>query len=265
MIARAAAGLLLAAAVALVAWRGRALSWSGALAALLVGAASVAAGWSWGLLLLLYFALSVLLSRVRAAERERRTGDIVAKGGPRDAWQVVANGGVFAAGALLASVGEPSAWSAVALGALAAATADTWATEIGTLAGTPPRSILSLRRVPPGTSGGVSFPGSAAMLAGALFVAVTGAALSLSAPLAAVAAGGVAGALADSLLGATLQERRWCAVCSVGTERVVHGCGTTTVRGGGLPWLDNDAVNLAATVVGAAVAVLLATTFTSRA
>lgn len=263
MIARAAAGLLLAGLAALVARRARALSWSGALAALLVGASAVAAGWSWGLLLLLYFALSVLLSRVRAADRERRTGGIVAKGGPRDARQVLANGGVFAAGVLLATLGDPSSWSAVALGALAAATADTWATEVGTIAGGAPRSILTRTPVPAGTSGGVSIAGSVAMVAGALFIAAIGAALSLPAPLAAVACGGVAGALADSLLGATLQERRWCAACSQGTERVVHGCGTATVRGGGLPGLDNDAVNLAATALGGAVAALMALTLAS--
>ena len=51
--------------------------------------------------------------------------------------QVLANGGVFALAALLGAVlGSPwpAAGSRAALGALAASAADTWATEIGTLA-----------------------------------------------------------------------------------------------------------------------------------
>ena len=34
----------------------------------------------------------------------------------------------------------------------------------------------------------------------------------------------------------------------------LHGCGTATVRRRGLAWLNNDAVNLAATASGAALA-----------
>ena len=96
------------------------------------------------------------------------------------------------------------------------------------------------------------------MLAGALTVALVARWLNLTDALAAVALAGVAGALMDSLLGATLQERRWCDACSRATERAVHDCGAPTRRAGGLGALDNDAVNLAATVTGAAVAALLA-------
>jgi uncharacterized membrane protein len=53
-----------------------------------------------------------------------------------------------------------------------------------------------------------------------------------------------------------LQERRWCASCELSTERRIHDCGTTTIQKGGMPWMNNDAVNLFATVIGGAVAVL---------
>ena len=67
--------------------------------------------------------------------------------------------------------------------------------------------------------------------------------------------GGLApGSLVDSLLGATLQARRWCARCSVSTEQMTHACGETTDLAGGLRWLDNDGVNLVSTLAGAAVA-----------
>jgi uncharacterized membrane protein len=94
------------------------------------------------------------------------------------------------------------------------------------------------------------------MLLGAAFIAYLASALGLTyvAPLVLVA--GVAGALGDSVIGAMLQERRWCASCELSTERRIHDCGTTTIRKGGMPWMNNDAVNLFATVIGGAVAVL---------
>src|SRR6185437_3658125 len=96
VIARATVGTLVAAAIALAAWRANSLSRSGALAALVVGALAIAAGWSWGGLLVIYFVSTSLLTRMGAAAKERRGGGIVEKGGARDAAQVLANGAVFA-------------------------------------------------------------------------------------------------------------------------------------------------------------------------
>lgn len=255
---RLVAGLLLASLVALLARRVRALAPSGAAAAVAIGTLAVGAGWAWGVLLVVFFAASTLISRPGAAVRAARTSQVVAKGGERDAAQVLANGGVFALAALGAMAAPHPAWAAAGLGALAAAISDTWATEVGTLARGQPRSILTGRPVPHGTSGGVSLPGTLASLAGAVFL--SGVALGLGwEPRAALAGavGGFAGATADSLLGATLQARRWCDRCAMATERNVHGCGEGTRLAGGVGWLDNDAVNVAATVVGAAMALML--------
>jgi uncharacterized membrane protein len=104
----------------------------------------------------------------------------------------------------------------------------------------------------------MSLAGSGAMVAGALCVALAARALGLTDAVAAVTAAGCAGALADTLIGATVQERRWCDACALATEQAVHVCGAPTRRAGGLAALDNDAVNLMATVVGAAAALLLA-------
>lgn len=260
MLLRAVSGLLVAAAIALLARRAGSLSTSGALAATAIGGAAVAAGWRWGALLVLYFVVMTGLSRLGAAEKSRRTMGIVAKAGRRDAMQVIANGGVFALSALLVPfAGYPvsATLSIAALGALAASAADTAATEIGTLYGGTPHSFLTLEPVPPGTSGGVSLAGSLAMIGGAFFIALAAHVLSLTGAVFAVALGGTAGAMADSLIGASFQERRWCPTCHRATERAVHDCGSITTVAGGLRGLDNDVVNLVATLIGGAVAAAL--------
>ena len=221
----------------------------------------MAAGWRWGVLLMISFVASAMLSRFRAEVKRDRTAGILQKEGSRDAIQVVANGGIFAACALLAQIsgfGANLLLSAAALGALAAATADTWATEIGTLSGHEPRSILSRKRVPRGTSGGVTLAGFVATVAGAAFIGLVAALLGFRTSMLAVIAGGIAGALTDSVLGATAQGRRWCATCELHTEQLVHICGQKTAIASGREWLDNDLVNLLCTVVGAAVAAVVA-------
>jgi len=251
MAERAAIGLLVAAIIATFARRARSLSRSGAVAATGLGALTAAAGYSWAILLIVYFASSSALSRLGSAEKERLTGAIVAKGSQRDVRQVLANGGVFAV-AVVGRLLQPGVWwTALAAGSLAASAADTWATEIGTRFGGIPRSILSGRRVPVGTSGGVTVIGSLAALAGALFLAIAALAIGWTRQAAlAATAGGVAGAVADSLFGATVQLRRWCDACELGTERVRHDCGSTTRVVGGIVGLDNDMVNLFSGIVG---------------
>lgn len=258
MTGRAALGFLLALLVALVAVRSRALTRDGGVAAVAVGTISVAAGWSWAALLVVFFVTSSALSRVRAAARERITESVVAKGGARDAVQVLANGGIFALAALLSLLLPWAGWMPLGAGAIAASTADTWSSEVGTLSPTPPRLVTSWRHVPAGSSGAVTALGLGAAVAGALLIALI--VWLVRWPLGAATAafaGGVAGALADSLLGALCQARRRCPRCGRDTERKVHSCGTTTELAGGISWLDNDGVNLLSGGVGALVALLV--------
>src|SRR4051812_12433897 len=146
MIERALLGFALACGIAIAAHRAGSLSRSGAIAAIVAGTTSVVAGWNWGALLVIYFIVSSALSHFRRREKEKLTADIVEKGGARDAVQVLANGGVFvilAFGAVYLPHASATYLTAGALGALAAATADTWGTEIGTLFGGVPRSLRS--------------------------------------------------------------------------------------------------------------------------
>ena len=258
MMDRALVGILLAGALAFSARAVRALSRGGAIAALIVGTAAVIAGWTWAILLIVFFIVSSALSRFKHAAREARIGRIVEKGDERDAIQVFANGGVFALAAVAATVTGDAVWACAATGALAAATADTWATEVGTLAGGLPRSVVSLRPVPAGTSGAITVPGTLASIAGAAMITAVAYLTGASAVPSAVFIGGLAGSLADSLVGATIQERRWCDGCSEATERRLHSCGATTRIVGGVPGARNDFVNVVCTLVGAVVAAVLA-------
>ena len=256
-LVRAIAGGLFAVAVTFLAHRARALTRSGTVAAAVVGTIAVAAGWSWGLLLLSFFVSSSALSKLGQRKKAEVAGPVIQQGGERNARQVLANGGVYALSAIGYLVFPFPLWYATAIGALAASAADTWATEIGTLFGGQPIAITSGKRVPPGTSGGVTFVGTIAAVAGAAFIAAGAALANWPVPFAAVALGGIAGAQADSLLGATLQARRWCEVCAKSTERLVHSCGATTLHAGGLAGFDNDAVNVVCSCVGALVALLV--------
>lgn len=250
-------GAVLCLLFVVTAQRLRTLSIGGAVAAAIVGSLAIAAGWSWGILLLAFFASTSGLSKLGERRKTELVGKIVQKSGARDAVQVLANGGVYA-GAALGQILFPSPiWFAIGGGALAASCADTWATEIGTLAGGMPISIVSWKRVPPGTSGGITFAGTIGMIAGALFIAVAASLASWPVPFTTLTLGGMAGALADSALGGSLQARRWCDLCAESTERTVHSCGATTRPVGGIAGFDNDSVNTVCSAIGALVALLL--------
>ena len=248
---RAVIGALLALGVAGMAWRAGSLGRSGLVAAAICGTLCAIAGWSWAALLVLYFIAASGLSWAGKAEKEARTQSIVSKAGRRDAAQVFANGGVYSIAASLTVLFAAPwlAWGAV--GALAAASSDTWATEIGVWLGRQPKSIISRTNVRPGESGGVTTAGMVGSVGGAAWVGL--AAVLLGFPrglgIASILAG-VGGSITDSVLGATLQERRWCDECAQPTERAVHLCGHTSRRVGGIQRLDNDVVNLLSTIAG---------------
>lgn len=260
MVVRIASAAILALAIALLARRSGSLTDSGVIAATIIGGVALFAGWSWGILLVAYFVSSSALSRFGESEKQKLNASVVEKGGARDAVQVFANGGVFAAAALLVLI-EPAhavQWRALGAGVLAASASDTWATEIGTLVGDVPRSIVRWQPVPRGMSGGVTLAGTLAAAGGAAFVSLIAASLGWSVRVVLAALiGGFVGSTIDSLLGATLQTRRWCDGCRTGTERAMHDCGAATRRAGGIPGFGNDAVNFVSALAGGLLALLL--------
>ena len=69
-------------------------------------------------------------------------------------------------------------------------------------------------------------------------------------------AAGVLGMVADSVLGATVQGMYACPRCDARSERGDTVCHEPMRLVRGWRWLDNDGVNLATTLVGAAAAAL---------
>lgn len=258
MLLRLMLGAALAAVVAGAACRGNALSRSGAIAAVAVGAAAVAAGWAWGILLFCFFATSSALTAYKATYKRQLTEGMLGNSGRRDAFQVLANGSVFALAAAAWIASDALVWIAAGAGAIAAAAADSWATEIGIAFGGRPRSIVSLRPAQRGASGGITAAGTlggiggAAAMGGIVLIIGWGSSVAAAAVLA-----GTIGMVIDSLLGASAQARRLCTACSTDTEQAVHHCGTPTRVVRGVRWMDNDMVNALTTLSGAAISALV--------
>ncbi|HEU4965546.1 MAG TPA: DUF92 domain-containing protein [Bacilli bacterium] len=280
-------GLLGSGLIGGLAFRKKSLSGSGAVAAMVVGTVLYALGnLAWFGTLIAFFLSSTLLSKWKKRAKAELEA-VYEKGDRRDAGQVLANGGI---GALLCvahtfvpdSMVTQEVWWLLFVGVMATVNADTWATEIGGLSKGEPRSILTGKRVPRGTSGGVSVLGTTATMAGGLFIGAVAWGLSswlgaseMARPLMIDGqspyipfayspwllmlgwVGGTLGSLTDSLLGARLQVMYRCSACGRELEQKVH-CDVSARRVRGLGFLNNDAVNLSASLAGGVAAWLLA-------
>lgn len=262
---RLLSGLLLSSGISWLAYRKRSLSRSGVAGAVVAGSAIFGLGGiTWGLSLIFFFISSSLFSHFRAADKARTAADKFSKGSQRDLAQVGANGGVATVMAMSYGLSQQpvvrASFEAGFIGAMATANADTWATELGVLSQRPPRLITTGEPTAPGTSGGVSTLGASAAAAGALSEGLVYQLLQRhTSPLLPIIAllSGFMGSLFDSFLGATVQAIYYCPQCHKETERHIHNCGTATHHLRGWRWLDNDLVNLLATLFGGLLAMLL--------
>ncbi|NOX38616.1 MAG: DUF92 domain-containing protein [Calditrichaeota bacterium] len=247
-------GTLLGGLVALLSFRARFLDASGAVATFLLAVCIFGfGGWQWTIPILTFFILSSLLSKI-GKRRKAAYEPMFEKGSRRDYAQVLANGGV--AGALMVLYmffPQPEIYLFY-LAALAAATADTWATEIGVMIGQQPRLIRNFKPVMPGTSGGITLAGSLGAIAGAFVLALSGSAFleatvgSVPVLLGLITGSGFLGNVVDSYLGATVQIQYRCPVCQKITEKSHHCNGTPTTPYSGVNWMNNDMVNFLNTV-----------------
>lgn len=229
---RAAIGLGVTLAFALLAHWLRAVSKGGAIAgALVTWVVYVGTGAGGFVCVVVVFLLTSLATRF--GYRHKQTLGTAENREGRSARQVLANLGVAAA-AGAATLLHPSPFLPLAMAAaLAEAAADTVSGEMGQALEPRAYLITNFHAVEPGTNGGISLSGTMAGCLAALVVAgACAAAYLIRLPwITLVAAAGVLGMMFDSVLGATLE------------------------RPGGL---NNDAVNLLSTLLAAAAALLIA-------
>jgi len=191
---------------------------SGLLSATLVGVLIIAFTNVWWFLLLLTFYLLGGGFTKYKYEYKKSLGIAQGKGGARGYRNVFSNS-IFAIAASICYTIFPQEsylFLYIYLGSVATATGDTLASEIGTTYKGSPRMITTLKKVEPGTDGGVSMLGETASLLGSLAIAIFAVLFGVIAVdpirlcligMAIVVVSGFVGTNIDSLLGATLQQR----------------------------------------------------------
>lgn len=199
------AAVLITAAFAILAYSLKMVGRSGAVGGFVVGAVIFfCLGFPGFAVLALFVVGGSLLTRL-GHERKRRLGTAQTHGGRRGAKNALANCGVAVSCAALYAATGYAPLAAAFVASLGAAFADTAESEIGQIYGKAPRLITNLHRVPPGTDGAVSIPGTLAGLFAAAITAFSGVALGLVGGFGAaliVALAAFLGTVADSLVGA---------------------------------------------------------------
>lgn len=173
------AQVLAVGAIGIYTYRKDMLNAAGAFTAFVMGALIVFfTNFFWLLLLFFLLGLGSAATRFRF-DRKQALKVAEKKGGRRSTRNVVANGLAPAVFAVAAPFIAESAWGANVAGvayvsAIAVAASDTFASEFGSLA-KKVRMITTLKRVPAGVDGGVSWQGQLAAVAGGVVISLLGA------------------------------------------------------------------------------------------
>lgn len=211
----------------IVTYKRNALDLLGSITMVLMGIIIIfSAGANWLLLLIIFLVLTLLATRYSKAYK-RSLGEYE---GRRSSKNVISNGIVAFMMAAFGGYYLPFVGGFV--GAIATATADTLASEIGVLQ--QPRLITTFQKVDPGTNGAVSVLGTAVGIIGALIIGISAFLLGIVPdPMSAIVVSvisGTVGCFMDSFLGATFERAEM---------------------------LTNEHVNLIASITGAIVGILL--------
>ena len=205
---------------------------SGVLSGILMGFLIVSfTDFRWFVLILSFFVIGGIFTKYKY-EYKRAIGIAQEAGGARGYRNVFGNGLVALICAVAFGITGNSLLVVAYIGAVATATGDTLASEIGQTHKKLPRLITDLRYVPHGTDGGITTLGEYSALAGAAAIAIIAILFGVGAlnTVIPVILGGFFGANIDSVLGAVLERRHY---------------------------LTNSSVNLLATAAGAIAAVII--------
>ena len=237
--------------IAIGAYLARALTAGGALCAFVMGVTVFWTTRAEGFLLFMLFFLSCnVVGKISKRLRKGKTEIAEKKGHRRDVMQVVANGLMTTIAALLWFFTSKTVALIMFGAAVAEATSDTFAGEVGRLSKSGPVSIRNFRPVPVGMSGGVTFLGmvgaflSSAMIAFCWYIWFQG--VSVYAAVL-VCLMGFSGAVMDSYLGASVQAHYVDPDTGMLTENDEKD-GRKLELAQGIRWVDNDMVNLMSNV-----------------
>ena len=204
------------------------------------------------------FASSSLLSHYKKSEK-KEFEDVVSKTGPRDYIQALANLGVATFLLVLYQFIPSQVLIASLIGSVAAANADSWASEIGGISKKKPVLITTFKPVDKGISGGVTYPGTIGGIAGSLFIVCIGVIfLNLSTSFkgnmtflfwASFVAGSL-GFIFDSYIGAVFQSL----YKNKTNERFTEDNEGNKELVKGFSWINNDVVNFLTTLFAALLA-----------
>ncbi len=261
-IFNASVGLLVLAGIGILAFFKRILDKRGTISAVFVGFLVLfAGGWEWLILLLVFLTTAATATRYRF-EQKARLGFVEGQTDIRSWRNVFANSAIPVASAVILGTTSLELSSFAFLGAISTSMADSLATEFGLLNPYQPRLITNFsKRVPAGTSGGVSPYGMLASLMGSGVISLAAMLLGFgqfmgSTTFISTFVGGFLGSLLDSFLGAPVQARFTCRVCGRIFEKRSH-CGRETKHSSGLLIMGNDFVNFISSLSGATITVLL--------
>ncbi len=237
------------AVIAVLAYVARSLDAGGAAGAFLMGTIVLWTTRFEGFLLFLLFFVSCnvvgkLSKRIRAKAKDAEVKE--KKGHRRDFMQVLSNGLMATLAALIWYFSGKVTALVMFGAAVAEATSDTFAGDIGRLSNRQPVSIITLKTVPKGLSGGVTALGLIAAMASSLVIAmcwyISFKGVSFY-QAALVWLMGFAGAVVDSYLGAGVQAQYYDPQTKEITEdEEREGRHLELTRG--IRWVDNDMVNL---------------------
>ena len=235
-----------------LAFKYKSLSKNGVIAAYIMGIIIFGAGGlKWVAPIVTFFILSSIISKISKSDNQ------IHKGSKRDIIQVLANGGIATIISIINFYAPNENLYVIYLAVIAAATADTWASEIGSFSYTDPFHIIKFTRVPKGTSGAISFFGTFGSVLGATTIALVGLVWNVSLPLIyLIVITGSIGSLVDSFIGGSIQANFQCLKCNNITEKRTH-CNSFSLHKSGIYFIDNDMVNFLNTVSAIFILIIL--------
>jgi len=193
-----------------LAYRSGALDLRGALSAALLGIFVLQLGGVYPFLALLTFVVLGVIATKYRYEEKRKKGVAQSNGGVRSWGNVLGNGLAVVLFLILEKLSMMDTFWAATFSAIATVNGDTLASELGKVFGRRPRLITNLRPVKPGTNGAVSLAGELFALLGIFMIALFALPLTVhkTQMLLAIVIGGFIGVNLDSIIGATLENRR---------------------------------------------------------